>query len=71
LFLDRKVICTATSGDKERIGGIGKVGSVGLVAEYEREIVEHKIGTTMLFKHTYSGDINQSCKNADCTQLSG
>ena len=46
------------------------MGSVGLGAECEREIVEHNIGTTMLFKHIHSGDINQSLKNDGCTHIS-
>jgi len=44
------------------------VNSVSICAECECENVAHKIGTTMLFIH--SGHINQSLKNAACTQPS-
>ena len=46
------------------------MGSVGLGTECECKNFAHNIGTTMLFKHIHSGDINQSLKNDGCTHIS-
>ena len=46
------------------------MGSVGLGTECECKNFAHNIGTTMLFKHIHSGDINQSLKNVGCIQPS-
>jgi hypothetical protein len=46
------------------------MNSVSICAECECENVAHKIGTTKLFEHIHSGHINQSLKNAACTQAS-
>jgi hypothetical protein len=58
-----------TSGDKELIGAIVKVSSLGFCAECECEDVAQKIGTVLAFR-LHSRDINQPLKNAGCIQPS-
>jgi len=59
-----------TSGDEELIGGIGEVSSVRFSTKCECEDVAQKVGTTVVFRHIHSVDINQTPKNVGCIQPS-
>jgi len=50
----------ARRSDKELMGGVGMVSSVGIGVECECEDVTLTVGTTILLRHIHSGDVKSA-----------